>query len=150
MSTKTLQVRPIDLESDDMRWVISIERQGVKNPLTEKQLVKLMRSKHHDCVVVVKQSKVVGYMIFAWSKLSYVIVSLVTARKSRREGVASAAVQYLIDKAEKGGKTLIKAEVWERRLSLQLFLQRYGFTVEDTQAGAYQKEDVYMFVRKVE
>jgi GNAT superfamily N-acetyltransferase len=89
-------------------------------------------------------------MIFAWSKLTYAIVSLVTARKSRRIGVASAAIKYLIDKAEKSGKTLIEAEVWERRLSLQLFLREKGFVVEETQSGVCNNEDVYRFVRRVE
>jgi hypothetical protein len=145
-----LEVRPVDLESDDLRWLVSIERAGVTHPLTEKQIVGLIKSKHHDCVVVVQHAKVVGYMIYAWSKLTYMIVSLVTARKSRRSGVATAAVGYLMGKAVKNGKTLVESEVWERRLSLQLFLSHMGFVAEETQPGVYAKEDVYRFVRRVE
>lgn len=149
-SKKKLEIRPIDLESDDLRWIVSIERAGVTNPMTEKQIVSLIKSKHHDCVVIVSQAKVLGYMIFAWSKLTYMIVSLVTSKRNRRIGVASLAVKYLLDKAQKQGKTLIESEVWERRVSLQLFLREKGFVVEETQRGAYRNEDVYRFVRRVE
>lgn len=133
--------------SRDLPSIVDIEK-SLPQPLDAIGVQRFLNKRRHGCVVLCCRKKVVGYMLYAWSKLSYHIVSLVVCQESRREGIGTAAIKWLVGIGKATKKTAIECSVQEHRVALQCFLRSTGFTLIEVEKRA-GLTDMYRFQRRL-
>ncbi len=131
--TDTLPIRP--LTYSDLPQVLAVERRAFTSPWSLSMFVLELSKPSGICLAAVQSEEIVGYVICARYDEAYHVMTLATAPEHRREGVASALLDAVIERA--GADANYTLEVRVSNLGAIALYERYGFRGVGTRPRYY-------------
>jgi ribosomal protein S18 acetylase RimI-like enzyme len=108
----------------DLGFVADIESRAYEYPLEYEDFILCLKREDHVGLVVEKDNKIVGFMLYRIKKDHYEVISMAVDPSYGREGAGSQLITYLIHKI----KRKIKMVVSDKNLKAHMFLKKNGFT----------------------
>ncbi len=112
---------------------------------TEEDFVNAMRDRETVAQVVCKENAVVGYIVYAFKKKSYIIERLVIDPAYRWQGAATMLVNKLMRKQSASTQKSISVIVHERNMVAQMFFKKLGFEAKVVLQQHFDEDDGYRF-----
>lgn len=133
----------------DLVSVLDIETRSYRNPWSEEDFLTTLRAKNCIGMVIEKDKKIVGSMIYELYKSRLEIMNFTVDPEVRRRGVGRAMVQRLVDKLHQQRRKCIGLYLRETNLDAQHFFKAVGFRALSVVRGYYSDtgEDGYRMVR---
>lgn len=129
MLTTLKNVMPVHIRwliRRDFPEVLMAEFLGAKNtPMTEQQLIEMLRTRSIIGMVFEHNEEIVGHMIYELREKTIFIKRFIVHPDYRNKRIGAQAIKKLYDKLHK--RKRIKIVVDENHLELQLFLRSQGF-----------------------
>ena len=132
----------------DMPEVLAIEEACFDwNAWTEDDFIRCLRQRNCIGMVVDKDERVVGFMIYELNRTKLTVLNMAVHPTFTRQGVGTAMVQKLVGKLSTQRRSMIDLDCWENNLSAHLFLKAMGFKA----TGVVQKEwgEAYRFEYRI-
>ena len=141
----------------EIRWMIRADMEhvehidelsNVRSWSTEDFIAALRKRNTVGKVYVVDERFVIGFMIYELHQHDYRITKLAIHPDARRVGIGSDMLQELIQRAESAvNRSVIRVNVRETNLNVQLFLRSNGFQCESMDREFYSdtNEDSLFF-----
>lgn len=141
-----------EMQQDDVAEIAEIEKENFHIPWSEKSLLKEITNENSIFIVAEYDGRIAGYaglyLIGEEGDITNVVVSSIC----RRKGIATAIMQYLIDKAKTVGIREMTLEVRKGNVAAIQLYEKCGFVSEGIRPGFYDfpKEDAFiMWLRKI-
>jgi [ribosomal protein S18]-alanine N-acetyltransferase len=130
----------------DMLDVLAIEKMSFDSPWGEDDFIRCLRQRNCIGVVAVRDSRVVGYMVYELGQPMR-LLNIAVHRAYRRNGVGIHLLEWLISRLQER-RNRLDVTVRETNLGAQLFFRSQGFKAievlrnifEDTDEDAYLME----------
>ena len=119
------------MRQNDLADIIQIEEQCFPFPWDQEDFNICLRKKDNVGVVLTSGENIIGYMIFQFSKKSYIILSIAVDPAYQKNGHGKQMIEYLktkIRSSNSGPKDQIKIIVSDQNLNCHNFLKCIGFT----------------------
>ena len=120
----------------DMDRVLMIDRQSFASPWSEEDFLVALKQRDTIGMVVQEQNEtldgIVGFAVYKLKKHSFEMIRFAVEPWTRREGAGRFIIDRMIQKLSGTNRNEITAEVEERNLTCQLFLQEMGFKAVDS------------------
>jgi ribosomal-protein-alanine N-acetyltransferase len=132
----------------DMPEVMAIERESFEFPWTENDFILSLRNRNCIGMVVEREERVVGFMIYELHTSRLHLLSLAVAANCRRQGIGRAMVEKLLCKLSQQRRTSLHLEVRESNLAAQVFFRAHGLRATNIVHDFYDDtpEDAYRMV----
>jgi GNAT superfamily N-acetyltransferase len=78
-------------------------------------------------IVMTIDRKVVGYLVYGWRRLSFVVIRFGVLPAFRRRRIGRTAFRWLAGAARAGGRTMIEVWVPDWAVDAQVFLVRHRY-----------------------
>ena len=136
------------MEEGDIAEVMSIERVSFKQPWKQEFMEAELRNPSSTPLVVLKDGKVVGYMILWDMGDSIHLANIAVKPEMRRKGIGRALLRKAIALAREKGKKLLSLEVRKSNIAARKLYESEGFRVLRTIRGYYRPdfEDALLYV----
>lgn len=127
----------------DLSVVSDIESRAYEYPLEYEDFILCLKREDHVGLVVEKDNKTIGFMLYRIKKDHYEVVSMAIDPNHRRDGAGSQLIEYLIHKI----KRKIKMIISDKNLNAHMFLKKNGFTAINIHQNWFgPSHDGYEFV----
>jgi len=132
----------------DMPEVLNIENGSFAQAWTEEDFLRCLRQRNCIGMVVERDEKVFGFMIYELHKTKLHILNFAVHPEHRRLKIGQAMVAKLISKLSSHRRSRISLEVRETNLAAQLFFSKQGFRATQVLRGYYEDtgEDAFTMV----
>jgi [ribosomal protein S18]-alanine N-acetyltransferase len=131
--TDTLAIRT--LTYSDLPQILAIERRAFTSPWSLGMFVLELSKPSSICLAAVQSGEIAGYLICARYDEAYHVMTLATAPEHRREGIAGALLDAVIERA--GADANYTLEVRVSNLGAIALYERYGFRGVGTRPRYY-------------
>lgn len=111
----------------DLSQVVRIEQDACEFPWSEREFRNSLKHQNHIGMVVERQERVIGYMIYSLWPKRIELENFVVDPYFQRKGYGEQMVAKLISKLSVGRRTRVCVDVWEYSVGAQLFFQSCGF-----------------------
>ena len=118
------------MRQNDLADIIQIEEQCFPFPWDQEDFNICLRKKDNVGVVLTLNNKIIGYMIFQFTKKSYSVLSIAVDPSYQKKGYGKKMIEYLktkIRSSNSGPKDQIKIIVSDQNLQCHNFLKSIGF-----------------------
>ena len=119
----------------DLPQVIAIERRAFTSPWSVSMFVLELSKPSGIRLAAVRGQKIVGYVFCARYDEAYHVMTLATAPEHRREGIASALLEAVMERAGADANYTLEARV--SNLGAIALYERYGFRGVGTRPRYY-------------
>ena len=145
--SEELTIRP--LSATDLPQVIAIERRAFTSPWSLGMFVLELSKPSGICLAAVRGTEIVGYVFCARYDEAYHVMTLATAPEHRREGIAAALLDAVIERAGIDANYTLEVRV-SNHGAIALY-ERYGFRGVGTRPRYYADngEDAIVMWRAV-
>lgn len=133
----------------DMLDVLDIERACFELPLTEEEIVAMLRQPNTVGMVAVHRDRVVGHMIYSLCNEKIVLLNIAVDPRYQRRGIGSQMVGKLTSKLELQRRNTIEVWVRETELGPLAFFKRHGFFAEELCRRWFDTEDAIIMRHRV-
>lgn len=140
------------MQESDVSKIADIEEENFSIPWSEISLLKEVNNENSLFVVAEFEGNIAGYagmyLIGAEGDITNVVVSYIY----RRNGIASAIIEYIVEYAKSVGITDLTLEVRAGNTAAIKLYEKYGFESEGIRPGFYDfpKEDaLIMWLRNI-
>lgn len=135
----------------DMQEVLDIEGHSFEFPWTEEDFIRCLRQRNCIGMVVEKNEKVIGFMIYELHKSIINVINIAVHKDHRHQGALRAMVAKLVGKLSAQRRNRIILMIRDNNLSAHLAFKKLGFWCtgiehEFYEVGEDQYEDAYRFV----
>ncbi|HEX3804394.1 MAG TPA: ribosomal protein S18-alanine N-acetyltransferase [Solirubrobacteraceae bacterium] len=131
--TDTVTIRA--LTYSDLPQVLAVERRAFTSPWSLSMFVLELSKPSGICLAAIQGGEIVGYVICARYDEAYHVMTLATAPEHRREGIASALLDAVIERAGADANYTLEARV--SNLGAIALYERYGFRGVGTRPRYY-------------
>lgn len=115
----------------DLPQVVRIEQDAYEFPWSEREFLNSLKHRNHIGMVVERQDRVIGYMVYSLWLKRIEIENFVVDRYFQRNGYGAAMVAKLISKLHEDRRSQVCVDVWEYNVDAQLFFHACGFNAVD-------------------
>ena len=139
-------------EVKDFPQMMEIERSSFDVPWTEAELVRVLYTRNVSCVLLksvtfLRQDSVLGYVFYRTERKRLDVWNLAVRLDCRRSGYGSRLITYLKERAERGTRKMLEAEISEQNLVGHLFFRANGFCATEVLRDYYGEDhDAYRMV----
>ncbi len=132
----------------DMPEVLKIEYENFDCPWTEEDFLKCLRKRNCIGMVVERENKVVGFMLYELHKNQLEVLNLAVKQDCHRQGIGSLMIDKLASKLSIERRTKIALLVRDSNLGAQLFFRAMGFRAVEVLRNFYEEchDDAYSMV----
>ena len=119
------------MRQNDLKDIVLIEDECFPYPWDKEDFDICLRKKDNVGVVLSLDEKIIGYMIFQFTKKHYSILSIAVQPSYQKNGYGKQMIEYLktkIRSSNSGPKDHIKLIVSDENLNCHKFLKSLGFT----------------------
>ncbi|MCB9357084.1 MAG: ribosomal protein S18-alanine N-acetyltransferase [Calditrichaeota bacterium] len=138
-----------ELTADHLHAVLSIERDSFKDPWSLsafRNFIVLYRTSW----VILDGSEIIGYIVSQWVLDEIHVLNVAVHKQRRREGIASALLDFLFDRARAQKMSDVYLEVRESNEAARGLYARYGFAELGIRKSYYHDgEDALVMHRRV-
>lgn len=111
----------------DLPDVVRIEQDACEYPWGEREFVNTLKNANHIGMVVERQQRIVGYMIYSLWPKRIELENFVVDPYFQRKGFGELMCAKVISKLHDGRCSRVCVDVWEYNTGAQLFFQACGF-----------------------
>jgi len=134
----------------DLPEVLDIERESFPNPWTEEDFLRCLRFHRIIGMVVERDDRIVGYMLYELHLDRIHILNFVVSPECRRERIGERMQQKLAGKLSANRRTKLVLQIVETNLAGQLFWREMGYRVTGIIHGHYVMNDADAYVMEFE
>lgn len=125
---------------------------GTDDPLSQDELVNLLKCRNVAGMACTVHGDVVGFMIYLIEKHSFHVIQFAVDWCDRRCGYGTAMMERLIDKLNPSHRREIYVSIWERDQGALKFLLNSGFEgvrLDPIISGIHEGDDNYLMRRRL-
>lgn len=140
------------MQESDVSNIADIEKENFSIPWSEASLLKEVNNENSLFVVAEFEGNIAGYAGMYLIGTEGDITNVVVSHIYRRNGIASAIIEYIVEYAKSFGITDITLEVRVGNTAAIKLYEKYGFESEGIRPGFYDfpKEDaLIMWLRNI-
>jgi len=145
---RELEVRR--LVYSDLPQVIAIERRAFGTPWSLAMFVLELSKPSGICLAAVRDGRIVGYLVCSRYDRVWHLMNIAADDRIRRRGVATALMDALFERADRGGAQYTLEVRTSNRVAIAMY-ERFGFRAAGRRRGYYHdnREDALIMWRTV-